>query len=94
MGNAENGKKPVMLIGMDTRISGDMLKSALMAGICSVGAHAVDLGVITTPAIAMLTRVMGADAGVMISASHNPAKYNGIKMAINCPMLWRTRSKR
>ena len=79
MGNAADGKKPVMLIGMDTRISGDMLKSALMAGICSVGAHAVDLGVITTPAIAMLTRVLGADAGVMISASHNPAKYNGIK---------------
>jgi len=76
MGEAE---KPVVLIGMDTRISGDMLKGALMAGICSVGAHAVDLGVITTPAIAMLTRVMGADAGVMISASHNPAKYNGIK---------------
>lgn len=76
MGETE---KPVVIIGTDTRISGDMLKCALMAGICSVGAHAVDLGVITTPAIAMLTRVMGADAGVMISASHNPAKYNGIK---------------
>lgn len=71
--------KPTVVIGMDTRISGDMLKCALMAGICSVGAHAIDLGVITTPAIAMLTRHLNADAGVMISASHNPAKYNGIK---------------
>lgn len=70
---------PTVLVGTDTRISGDMLKCALMAGICSVGAHAVDLGVITTPAIAMLTRRLGADAGVMISASHNPAKDNGIK---------------
>lgn len=70
---------PTVLVGTDTRISGDMLKSALMAGICAVGAHAVDLGVITTPAIAMLTRRLGADAGVMISASHNPAKDNGIK---------------
>ena len=64
--------RPTVLVGTDTRISGDMLKSALMAGICSVGAHAVDLG-------AMLNREMNADAGVMISASHNPAKYNGIK---------------
>ena len=71
--------RPTVLVGTDTRISGDMLKSALMAGICSVGAHAVDLGVITTPAIAMLNREIKADAGVMISASHNPAKYNGIK---------------
>ena len=71
---------PTVLVGTDTRISGDMLKCALMAGICSVGAHAVDLGVITTPAIAMLTRRLGADAGVMISASHNPFYDNGIKL--------------
>lgn len=75
----DGAEMPTVLVGTDTRISGDMLKSALMAGICSVGAHAVDLGVITTPAIAMLTRQLGADAGVMISASHNPAKDNGIK---------------
>lgn len=77
--DGNSAEMPTVLVGTDTRLSGDMLKCALMAGICSVGAHAVDLGVITTPAIAMLTRRMGADAGVMISASHNPAKYNGIK---------------
>lgn len=71
--------KPTVIIGSDTRRSCDLLKCALMAGICSVGAHAVDLGVLPTPAIALLTRQMGADAGVVISASHNPAKYNGIK---------------
>lgn len=71
--------KPTVILGSDTRRSCDLLKCALMAGICSVGAHAVDLGVLPTPAIALLTRQMGADAGVVISASHNPAKYNGIK---------------
>ena len=70
---------PTVLIGKDTRISGDMLESALAAGICSVGANAVFAGVIPTPAIAYLTRKYKADAGVVISASHNPAKYNGIK---------------
>ena len=71
--------KPTVILGSDTRRSCDLLKCALMAGICSVGAHAVDLGVLPTPAIALLTRQMCADAGVVISASHNPAKYNGIK---------------
>jgi phosphoglucosamine mutase len=64
---------------MDTRISGDMLESALVAGILSVGAEAVCVGVIPTPAVAFLTRKYGADAGVVISASHNPVEYNGIK---------------
>jgi phosphoglucosamine mutase len=63
---------PKILVGMDTRISGHMLKSALVAGICSVGAEAVSLGVVPTPAIAYLTRRYNADAGVIISASHNP----------------------
>jgi len=70
---------PTVLIGKDTRISGDMLECALAAGICSVGANAVFAGVIPTPAIAYLTRKYKASAGVVISASHNPAKYNGIK---------------
>lgn len=78
-GAGEGKHKPLILVGRDTRLSGDMLGCALMAGICSAGAGAVDLGVITTPAIPMLVRKMNADAGVMISASHNPAKYNGIK---------------
>ena len=70
---------PRILVATDTRISGDMLESALCAGICSVGAHAVCAGVIPTPAVAYLVRKYGLDAGVMISASHNPVEYNGIK---------------
>ncbi|MGL5243799.1 MAG: phosphoglucosamine mutase, partial [Sarcina sp.] len=75
----EGTHKPKILVGKDTRISGDMLESALVAGILSVGAEAIILGVVPTPAIAYLTREYGADAGVMISASHNPVEYNGIK---------------
>ncbi len=71
--------QPRIIVGRDTRVSGGMLSAALIAGICSSGAHAVDAGVITTPGIAYLTRSMGMDAGVMISASHNPVKDNGIK---------------
>ena len=71
--------KPKIIVGMDTRISGDMLESALVAGILSVGAEAICLGVVPTPAVAYLTRKYGADAGVVISASHNPVEYNGIK---------------
>ena len=71
--------KARILIGKDTRISGDMLESALIAGICSVGAEAVVAGVVPTSGIAYLTRNYGADAGVMISASHNTVEYNGIK---------------
>lgn len=68
-----------IVVGMDTRISGDMLESALIAGICSVGAHVVSLGVVPTPAVAHLVREYEADAGVVISASHNPVQDNGIK---------------
>ncbi|GIM28579.1 phosphoglucosamine mutase [Clostridium polyendosporum] len=75
----EGTHKPKILVGKDTRISCDMLESALVAGILSVGAEAVCLGVVPTPAIAYLTRKYGADAGIMISASHNPVEYNGIK---------------
>ena len=71
--------KARILIGRDTRISGDMLESALVAGICSVGAEAVVAGVVPTSGIAFLTRNYGADAGVVISASHNTVEYNGIK---------------
>ncbi|WP_035292397.1 phosphoglucosamine mutase [Clostridium sp. KNHs214] len=75
----EGAHKPKILVGMDTRISGDMLESALVAGILSVGAEAICVGIVPTPAIAYLTRQYKADAGVMISASHNPVEYNGIK---------------
>ncbi|MEN8904812.1 MAG: phosphoglucosamine mutase [Clostridiales bacterium] len=70
---------PKILVGTDTRISGDMLESALSAGICSVGAEVVVLGVLPTPAISYLTRLYKADAGIVISASHNPFEFNGIK---------------
>jgi len=75
----ETKHKPRIAVGKDTRISGDMLEAALVAGICSVGGEAVVLGVQPTPAVAYLTRQMGLDAGVVISASHNPFEYNGIK---------------
>jgi phosphoglucosamine mutase len=72
-------KHPQVVIGMDTRISGPMLEAALIAGLLSIGAHVIRLGVVSTPAVAYLTRKLGADAGVMISASHNPVEDNGIK---------------
>lgn len=75
--------KPKILVAKDTRISGDMLEAALVSGILSVGAEAVILGVVPTPAVAHLIREYGADAGVMISASHNPVEYNGIKFFDN-----------
>ncbi|MGN0305547.1 MAG: phosphoglucosamine mutase [Lachnospiraceae bacterium] len=71
--------KPTIMVGCDTRISGDMLANALMAGVCSVGANAVYVGVIPTPAVAYLTKKYKVDAGVVISASHNPVEFNGIK---------------
>ncbi len=72
--------KPTVLIGKDTRISGDMLETALAAGLCSVGADVQLAGVVPTPAIAYLVKKYGCDAGVVISASHNPMEFNGIKI--------------
>lgn len=73
-------KKPLFLIGRDTRISGDMLECALAAGLCACGADVLRLGVAPTPAVAYLTVRCKADAGVVISASHNPYEHNGIKI--------------
>ena len=67
------------MVGCDTRISSDMLANALMAGACAVGANCVYVGVLPTPAIAYLTRKYKVDAGVVVSASHNPVEFNGIK---------------
>lgn len=75
----EQSHQPTIIVGCDTRISGGMLANALMAGICSVGANAIFVGVAPTPAIAYLTRKHKVDAGVVISASHNPMEFNGIK---------------
>ncbi|TCM90946.1 phosphoglucosamine mutase [Paenibacillus sp. BK033] len=71
--------KPKVVIGLDTRISGPMLEAALIAGLLSIGASVIRLGVVSTPAVAYITRELKADAGVMISASHNPVQDNGIK---------------
>lgn len=75
----ENNHKPTIMVGCDTRLSGDMLANALMAGSCSVGANVVYLGILPTPAVAYLTNKYKVDAGVVISASHNPMEFNGIK---------------
>ena len=76
-------KSPTIIIGRDTRLSGTMLESALAAGICSAGGNAHMLGVIPTPAVSYLTEKMDANAGVVISASHNPFEDNGIKFFAN-----------
>ena len=73
-------KHPTILIGKDTRLSSDMIEGALIAGLCSVGADVVLLGVVPTPAVAYLVRKYKADAGIMISASHNTFEFNGIKI--------------
>lgn len=75
----EGTHRPKVVVGMDTRISGEMLECALVSGLLSVGAEAICVGVVPTPAVAYLTRKYKADAGVVISASHNPVEYNGIK---------------
>lgn len=78
-GNLKN-RKPKILIGKDTRLSSDMLEAALLSGICSYGAEGISLGVIPTPAVSYLVRKYQADAGIMISASHNSFEFNGIKL--------------
>ena len=76
---AESSSDPLIVIGRDTRISGEMLEEALTAGILSMGGSVITAGVLPTPGIAYLTQLYGADAGIVISASHNPYQFNGIK---------------
>lgn len=78
--DTDANRHPTILIGKDTRLSSDMLEGALSAGICSVGANVVRLGTVPTPAVAYLVRKYNASAGIMISASHNPYEFNGIKI--------------
>jgi len=80
LGQQVKGKKPLVLIGKDTRLSGDMLEQAMGAGLLSMGCDVRRVGVLPTPGIAYLTRMCDASAGVVISASHNPFEYNGIKL--------------
>ena len=75
----KENKRPVILIGRDTRVSGDMLENALTAGILAAGGNVIKVGVLPTPAVAFLTKYYDADAGIVISASHNSFEYNGIK---------------
>jgi len=72
-----------IIIGRDTRLSGDMFEGAIISGICSMGVNAISVGVMPTPGIAFLTHDMRADAGIVISASHNPSQDNGIKIFNN-----------
>src|SRR5262245_4645968 len=76
----ETGRSPRIVIGRDTRESGDWLESALVEGAVAAGGECHSAGVITTPGVAFLTRTLPADAGVVISASHNPYHDNGIKI--------------
>lgn len=78
--NKQDGKKPLVTIGKDTRISGDLLKGSLIAGLCTAGANVMDLGTLPTPGVAWVTVDLKADAGIVISASHNPFEHNGIKI--------------
>ncbi len=77
---SDSSSHPRVVIGKDTRLSSDMLEGALIAGLCSVGANVIKLGVVPTPAVAYLLGKYNADAGIMISASHNPFEFNGIKI--------------
>ncbi len=78
--NKAAGEKPLVTIGKDTRISGDLLKGSLIAGLCTAGADVLDLGTLPTPGVAWVTVDQNADAGIVISASHNPFEHNGIKI--------------
>jgi len=82
--DSENCRKPRVIIGRDTRRSGKMLEGALSAGITSAGADAVLAGIVPTPAVSMLLQDERFDAGIVISASHNPPEYNGLKVFLGC----------
>ena len=76
---SKENSRPTIIIGKDTRVSADMLENALTAGILAVGGNVIKAGVIPTPAVAYLPRYYKADAGIVISASHNTFEYNGIE---------------
>lgn len=79
----EAGRRPSVCIGRDSRVSGPMLLSAVAAGLCSVGVETIDLGLVTTPGVGIMLRHLGCAGGVMITASHNPIPYNGIKLLLD-----------
>ncbi len=75
--------RPSVCVGRDSRVSGQMLASAVMAGLCSVGVEAIDLGLVTTPGVGIMLRHLGCSGGIIITASHNPLPYNGIKLLLD-----------
>ncbi len=77
------GPRPSVCVGRDSRVSGQMLASAVMAGLCAVGVEAIDLGLVTTPGVGIMLRHLGCRGGVIITASHNPLAYNGIKLLLD-----------
>lgn len=97
-GHLTAGERPAVLIGKDTRISGYMLEAALEAGFSAAGVDVCLVGPMPTPAIAYLTRALRLQAGIVISASHNPYYDNGIKFfrrtVPSCPMRWSLKSRR
>jgi len=80
---AEAGRRPTVCVGRDSRVSGPMLASAVMAGLCGAGIDAIDLGLVTTPGVGIMLRQLNCDGGVIITASHNPIPYNGIKLLLD-----------
>lgn len=74
--------RPSVCVGRDSRVSGQMLASGVMAGLCSVGVEAIDLGLVTTPGVGIMLRHLDCCGGIMITASHNPIPYNGIKLLL------------
>jgi phosphomannomutase len=79
---ARRGERPSVCIGRDSRVSGPMLASAMASGLCAVGVDAIDLGLVTTPSVGIMVRHLACDGGVIITASHNPIPYNGIKLLL------------
>ena len=90
-------QRPQVVMGRDTRLSGDMIEAAMLAGFCSAGADVISVGVLPTAGIAYLARVLDVDMGAMISASHNPFEFNGIKFfsheGFKLPDAWKRRSR-
>jgi phosphomannomutase len=82
-GTCAGGKRPSVCIGRDSRVSGPMLASAMASGLCAVGVDVVDLGLVTTPSVGIMVRHLGCAGGVIITASHNPIPYNGIKLLLS-----------
>ncbi len=80
--NNKNAKKLSVCLGRDSRPSGQMLKSAVTEGLCATGIDVIDLGIVTTPGVGIMVRELGCTGGVVITASHNPAQYNGIKLLL------------